>query len=293
MSVIFSEIGKSKKSHNQTIKYKILNCQEKIDKSNNTTNWIDLKEIIKQSRELKIFNGLLNKSYNIVVKIGVSETIEKEYMISQQLSNIKGFILYLCYFNCTNKINKIVENSSICAKDGDKINILVMKEYKLGNIKFFNWNKDNFHILKSLIVQIFISLFLAFQEYGFIHNDPHFGNFLIKEDNDDYYKYNSNISIKLYGYRVIIMDFENSIFDETKNIGYNFLYKNFQQIINNIFFQLNIITNNKDEINKYIDDNLINKTIVDIKKLLSLIDNLSMIEKITLYSPKKYDPNIF
>ena len=85
------------------------------------------------------------------------------------------------------------------------------------------------------------------------------------------------------------MDFENSIFDETKNIGYNFLYKNFQQIINNIFFELNIITNNKDEINKYIDDNLINKTIIDIKKLLSLIDNLSMIEKITLYSPKKYD----
>ena len=33
------------------------------------------------------------------------------------------------------------------------------------------------------------------------------------------------------------MDFENSIFDETKNIGYNFLYKNFQQIINNIFFE--------------------------------------------------------
>ena len=138
MSVIFSEIGKSKKSHNQTIKYKIFNCQEKIDKSNNTTHWINLKEIIKQSSELKIFNGLLNKSYNIVIKIGVSETIEKEYIISQQLSDIKGFILYLCYFNCTNKINKIVENSSICAKDGDKINILVMKEYKLGNIKFFN-----------------------------------------------------------------------------------------------------------------------------------------------------------
>ena len=67
-----------------------------------------IDEIIKKTRDLKIFNGLLLSKHSIVIKIGKSETIEREYKISQLLSQIPGFIIYLCYFNCTNKIDKII-----------------------------------------------------------------------------------------------------------------------------------------------------------------------------------------
>ncbi len=39
------------------------------------------------------------------------------------------FITYLCYFSCNNNINSILSNTSISAKDGDNINVLIIKEY--------------------------------------------------------------------------------------------------------------------------------------------------------------------
>jgi hypothetical protein len=290
MSVQFIDLIKSKKSHNKTQKYKI-ECQQRIDENYDTTRWISLKEIIKKNKDIKIFNGLIN-NINIIVKIGIAETIIKEYEISQLLLNIKGFIIYLCYFNCLNKINKIIENSSICANEGTQINILLMKEYKLGNIKKYQWNKDNFYILKSLITQIFISLSLAFNEYGFLHNDTHFGNFLIKENSKPEIIYTPDIAIKLYGYSVVIMDFENSLFDHSKLEALDILYIDFKKIINNIFLELYLVVNT-DELCKYFDDNIKNKTIIDINKLILLVDKLDLISIRNIKQLYKYDPNDF
>lgn len=284
MSVQFIDLIKSKKSHNKTQKYKIMPTIN--DENYDTTSWISLKEIIKKNKDIKIFNGLIN---NIIVKIGIAETIIKEYEISQLLLNIKGFIIYLCYFNCLNKINKVIENSSICAKEGNQINILLMKEYKLGNIKKYQWNKDNFYILKSLITQIFISLSLAFNEYGFLHNDTHFGNFLIKENSKPEIIYTPDIAIKLYGYSVIIIDFENSLFDHTKSEALDILYIDFKKIINNIFLELYLVVNT-DELCKYFDDNIKNKTIIDINKLISLVDKLDLISIRDIKQLYKYNP---
>ena len=284
MSIQFIDLIKSKKSHNKTQKYKIMPTIN--DENYDTTSWISLKEIIKKNKDIKIFNGLIN---NIIVKIGIAETIIKEYEISQLLLNIKGFIIYLCYFNCLNKINKVIENSSICAKEGNQINILLMKEYKLGNIKKYQWNKDNFYILKSLITQIFISLSLAFNEYGFLHNDTHFGNFLIKENSKPEIIYTPDIAIKLYGYSVIIIDFENSLFDHTKSEALDILYIDFKKIINNIFLELYLVVNT-DELCKYFDDNIKNKTIIDINKLISLVDKLDLISIRDIKQLYKYNP---
>ena len=151
-----------------------------------------------------------------------------------------------------------------------------MKNYKLGDIKNYNWNLDNFDILKSLIKQIFFSLYEAFVQYGFLHNDVHFGNFLINKKNDNY--------------KVIIMDFENSLFDLTKNDNIDILHQNYEQILNNILWQLNLITENTDIAINYIKSN---KKLIDINHLLNLIDNIIMIKKRELTERIKYDPNIF
>ena len=41
------------------------------------------------------------------------------------------------------------------------------------------------------------------------------------------------------------MDFENSLFDLTKNNTIDILYQNYEQILNNILWELNLVTENK------------------------------------------------
>jgi hypothetical protein len=309
---------KRKHSTSETEKYKVIDCQKIVDKDVDTTKWIKLEEVIKKTRDLKILKGILLPNNSIVVKIGKSETIEREYKISQLLSQIPGFIIYLCYFSCNNNIEKIISNSSICAKEGDlglaKLNqrvleamppqdllkILVMKEYLEGDIKHFDWDikhfdwdKNNFIILLSLIKQIIASLYLAYEKIGFIHNDVHFGNFLIKKTKEETIKY-SNLSqdIKLYGYKAIIMDFENSLFDNVKE-NYNFLYQSIEQIIFGIKWYLDINTNNLEPIKEYLSNHMKNNTKLDINILLSLIDKLEFVDRTLKNKILKYDPNIF
>ena len=169
MNSIYAElINKTKKSKTNTQKYKILSCQKTINNNNiDTSTRIDLKEIIKKNKDLIIFNALLLETTKIIVKIGKSDTILKEYDISHLLSNINGFIKYLCYFSCNNDISQIINNSSICAKEGDTLKILLIKKYELGDIKNFNWDFNNFDILKLLIKQIFVA-FMVFYIMMFI-----------------------------------------------------------------------------------------------------------------------------
>jgi hypothetical protein len=279
MEDIYIELmNKNKHSNTNTQKYKIISCQKTINNNNNTTGWIKLEEVIKKHKDLIIFNALLLKSTKIVVKIGKSDTILKEYKISHLLSNITGFIKYLCYFSCNNNIDTIINNSSICADKGEPIKILLMKKYKLGDIKNYNWNIDNFYILKILIKQIFTALFEAFIMYGFLHNDVHFGNFLINNTSDNQYQ-------------VIIMDFENSLFDLTKNDNLDILYQNYEQILNNILWELNIFTENMEITINYIKSN--KNKLLDINNLLNLIDNIIFIKKRDLSQILKYNPNLF
>lgn len=292
MDKIYLESIKGKQSKTPTEKYKVITCQETVTKNYDTTQWISLQDIIKKTKDLKIFKGLLLSKYTIIIKIGKSETIEREYNISHLLSNIPNFITYLCFFTCANNINTIVTNSSICAKEGDILKILVMKEYPLGDIKYYNWNKENFHILKSLIKQILVSLFIAYQLYGFIHNDVHFGNFLIKNDSakNKIINYPTlNISIETFGYMAIIMDFENSLFDESKT-NYDFLYKMFEQIICGIDWYLDIKTNNIEQIKEYLTLHIKTKKIIDIKYMLDLIDIISFNERNDKTKLFKYNP---
>jgi hypothetical protein len=321
--IIAERMPKYKYSKTETESYKVINCQKIVDRNYDTSNWIYLDELIKKNNDLKIFNGLLTKTYKIVVKIGKSDTIKKEYDISQQLKDIPNFIKYLCYFSCNNKIENIINNSSICANSGDKINILLMKYYDLGSIKNYNWNHENFVSLKSLIKQIISSLFIAYVKFGFIHNDTHFGNFLIKKTlpgvperftlsakhsmkTNDIITKPQNIKYefdgiikndiikeyKTYGFYAIIMDFENSLkANDTKESIY-FLYKNFQQIINNIQYELNIRLNNKNDILNYIDDCIKTGNMIDINYLLQLVDKFEMIDKIDLTKLIKYNPNL-
>ena len=138
MDIILSLLTKTNKhSETKTDKYEILDCQKSFNKI------IKLKDIIKSSNNLKMFDTYFFKS-DIIIKIGLSEIIEREYKIShalynqknilnltdkyKYLSNYKYFIKYFCYFNCKNNLYNIIENSSVCSNDGDNLKILIMKK---------------------------------------------------------------------------------------------------------------------------------------------------------------------
>lgn len=127
-----------------------------------------------------------------------------------------------------------------------------------------------------MLKQIIYALYISYCNFGFIHDNVHFGNFLIKKSDNNY--------------NVIIIDFENSLFDiDRKYI--DFLIINFKQIIYNINYELNIITNSNYLLNYLSTVN--NSNLLDINNILQLINNLIFIEKRDLSKLLKYDPNIF
>jgi hypothetical protein len=88
------------------------------------------------------------------------------------------------------------------------------------------------------------------------------------------------------------MDFESSLFDETKT-NYDILYKILKQIINGIENYVNIITGNMNLIDIYLYDHIQNNSNININQLLSLIDKLEFMRRIDMYKLPKYDPYIF
>ena len=96
MDIILGLLNKTNKhSETKTEKYEILDCQKSFDKTIDTRKIINLKDIVKSSNNLKIFNS------DIIIKIGLSETIEREYKISHVLYNQKNI-------NNTENTNKLI-----------------------------------------------------------------------------------------------------------------------------------------------------------------------------------------
>jgi serine/threonine protein kinase len=308
-----------------TNKYHI-NCDE-IKKD--PDKYILPEYVIKNKSDISILKSVINplfdkispKQKHIVVKIGkTNKTIEKEFQIGNLLetNNIPGFIHYMCLFRCYDNTYQIIENNKdivnnlkICKANSDEDNIksiLVMPFIPEKSIKNFKWNKYN--SLKSIIQQTLLSICIAYHKLGFIHNDLHLDNILIKKTKKEYIRYDftsqqSNdkiiLDIKTYGYTVVIMDFDSSFI----NVDKQQCYKNYWYDIMNMILRLNIDLENNDgdkiniihlsKISSFIEQNIKNnisymKTI----KLIEMIDNIefTIIKKPT-YTVPVYNPNVF
>jgi len=217
-------------NHN-TFKYK-LNCQEKIDSSKYTKEWLELFKIIPHdSPDYKLFHALLEKEKHIVVKIGPSILI-KEFQIAKELETLKlsTFLHYYCKFQCLDDFNKLNNSSKYLCKDsGKEITILVMPNIDLGDIGNYKWNRDNFDVLKNVIKHVIISLLYAYKEIGFIHKDLHLGNVLLKKTKRKEILYGELGSLELMGILPVIMDYDKSIIQDN---SLYLVYDDFDKFIN-------------------------------------------------------------
>ncbi len=220
----------SKHNDNNSFKYK-LDCQTLIDNHKNTSpdteNWLHLvKQIEHDSPDYilynALYNALLEKNKEIVVKIGPSK-LQNEYEIGKLLDTLKipTFLGYICMFSCLddfytfkgkNKEEKAFLNSkrtSLCKNDGEIINILVMPFINSGTIDKYKWTKHNFDILKNVIKHIVITMLYSALTIGFIHSDAHLGNIMIQKTNRKIIKYGDFYELEIIGgIMPIIMDYD-------------------------------------------------------------------------------------
>ena len=216
----------SKHNDNNSFKYK-LDCQTLIDNHKNTSpdteNWLYLvKQIEHDSPDYILYNALLEKNKEIVVKIGPSK-LENEYEIGKLLDTLKipTFLGYICMFSCLDDFytfkgkteeEKAFLNSkrtSLCKKDGEHINILVLPFINSGTIDKYTWTKHNFDTLKNVIKHIVISILYSALYIGFIHTDAHLGNIMIQTTNRKIIKYGDFYELEIIGgIMPIIMDYD-------------------------------------------------------------------------------------
>ena len=276
-----------------------------------------LDKVIKNKNNITILESIINdknitsKQKHIVVKIGnINKRIENEFMIGKFLEkhNLTGFIKYMCLFTCHDDIYQKIDTNNIKSlslcnakkEDENMKAILVMPFISEGSIRNFKWNPDKYNVLKSIIQQTIMSVFIAYQKYGFLHNDMHLDNILVKKTKKETIEYEyENRKIKTYGYKIVIMDFESSLINVEHSVG-NMAY--WQNLLN-MLSRLNFDITNKDGDTVHLDNmNDITGHIIQQQnmkssafnsiKLLDMIDN-AKIKIIETPKFKAYDPNAF
>ena len=181
-----------------------------------------------------------------------------------------------------------------------------------GSIKNFKWNKDKYDALKSVISQTIMSVFMAYKLCGFLHNDLHLDNILIKKTKKETFNYKFNdekdkdknkvieINIKSHGYKIVIMDFESSMINVKDKDGLEFYWKNLYNMVSRCnldlknedgddvsIFDLSIITSFIEK-QKQSKGSIINTLI-----LLDMIKDAKFIITKQIKSKPIYNPNIF
>lgn len=297
MSSCFLHKNRGSSISSETFKYYI-KC-DAID----TANRIEIVKLLQKQRDedSRVLLAYLDKNHskvNIVVKMGrENSTIKNEYSISERLhkTNCSGFIKFICIFECydNNSSDKICQGTP---EKNTKKEVLIMKYFNEGSVKRHAWTNSNLHILRSILIQTIYSLVVAYQNTGFIHNDAHLDNILIKRTTRTHNNYQIDrriIEIETNNYTCIIMDFENCFF--TDKSSPLFFWKMIENIITRIGIEL---TNNKGdrievsniyEILGYISNNKNNNYL----QVLNVIPMIEQMEFTVLRLPKimVYDSN--
>ena len=278
-------------NNEDSFKYK-LNCQSKIDSNIDnpeTKEWLELQSKIKHmSSDYKLFKGLLDKNKSIVVKIG-TDKLRYEYNIGEKLDdlNLPTFLSFNCIFTCNDDFksldSKSINNNTanrqyLCKKDGEQITILVMPDIKLGAIYTYEWTEKNFTILQNILKHTVMSMLYARYKLGYVHNDLHKDNVLLKKTTRKTISYDELGELDVFGFIPIIMDYDKSFMKSSMEIKYNDVYDDLIRIImglyqdtNTVFDTANIIT----LLQKYNKDKtIISKTIC--KALCNEIDNFTI-----------------
>ena len=294
MASLLNPDRNSKHNDNNSFKYK-LDCQTLIDNHKNTNpdtqNWLHLvKQIEHDLPDYTLYNALLEKHKQIVVKIGPPK-LENEYEIGKLLDTLKlpTFLGYICMFSCLDDFytfkgkteeEKAFLNSkrtSLCKKDGEQINILVMPFINSGTIDKYKWTKQNFNILKNVIKHIVITMLYSALTIGFIHTDAHLGNIMIQKTNRKNITYGDFYELEIIGSIMpIIMDYDKAQI-QGKMVNLVLVYNDIRKLFSLLDAELKI----KFNISKILDlliTLIINNILITQAICIKLLDKIDSLE---------------
>lgn len=282
-------------SGSPNIKY-FINCNNLKEKEK--YNSIEVKDFLKNDNEIYIFkafvkSALFQKYSNVVLKIGQHDkTILKEYEIGKQLQNVPGFIKYICLIDCFDEFTQGKKKICNASQEGkNSKHILVIPYLKIGSVAKYNWTQDNFHILQSLIKQVLMSCYFAYEKHGFIHNDMHLDNVMIKQTKKEKLIYEDGTEILTHGFLALLIDFDRSLFDKKK---YNTLF--YWRNIENLFVRLQVdiarIRIKTTQVQDWLEQAMKrNFKFYKTKELLKMIDELEPMvipPQLFVYDPSNY-----
>jgi len=233
MRRLLKQTGGLSRNPNST-KYYVSSC---------SPEWIHIKKELKIAHDMRdidiqksqILIGTM-LSNDIVVKIGDSNDLTNEYTIAQQIKKFKGFVKFYCFFTCQDNFREFFKGQRIhlCKGTGTSMKVIIMPFYPLGSIASYKWSESNIHILRSCLYVACLCYIDAYRDRGFIHNDFHVANILLKPTKQSHLLFSGNLKTELYGIRPWIMDFEKSQIDSHTKKG----YEDFKYDLSKLFFLL-------------------------------------------------------
>jgi serine/threonine protein kinase len=203
-------------------KFFLSSCQTRITNRTSTTEgWLTILKLLKidssEYDKSRVLLGALQDYGEIVVKIGDSDDIRREYEMSTQLQSIKGFVKYICFFQCNDNFRNIpsADRTTLCKGEGRQMKVILMPYFPLGSIASFHWQNYTIEHFHTCLKHAILSMITAFFKLNILHGDFHIGNVLLKKTKQKTISYSIpnlgfQTEIETHGLRTWIMDFENS-----------------------------------------------------------------------------------
>ena len=262
-----------------------IQCQEKSD-------WIQDPFAMDVNQERAIVqailkDGLRRKNQKIVVKIGTNEMLQKEYKIGEVIKNIPGFIRFICTMKCKDNLRRYRGDkiATICSKNPSdpEMNLLIMPYYEIGSVRKYPWERHP-EQFRSALTQLFLSLYIAFIQEGFIHNDIHIDNILLSQTKKETIEYilpnGRHLNVPTHGIRIHIMDFEYAFLPVDRQ-EVHALLNDYRRIIYDIRFTTNL----ESPILYALEERLFHTITLD--KIEDIIEMINSIDKIEKRQPPK------
>lgn len=223
----------------------------------------------------------------VIIKIGDNNDMDNEYTISKSLRRTKGFIKFLGYFTCEDDFREFFQGkrNTICTGKGN-MKVIIIPYYELGSLASYNWSSQNIITLQSSLYLSCLFYMDAYIEKGFIHNDFHAGNILLKSTKQSIIEFNSNLIVKTTGIRPWICDFEKSVI--AYDVSNERLFNDFKYDLQKLFFLLPTFIKSIDKsgctkISTFIETNLKMNNIKDVQKSLGEIINANIKMSLQIY----------
>jgi serine/threonine protein kinase len=214
-------------------KYFLSVCQERAEE--NKFDWV---QILSEIKKVNVRDVIFQKSQilladmkdnhaKVIIKIGDDERIAHEYLISKKLIKSKGFVKFVCFFQCEDNFRDFFhgKRQGLCKSRGDSMKIIIMPFFPLGSISGYKWDEENINVLRNSLAIACLHYADAYLKTHFVHNDFHAGNILLKHSKE---RQVQDIQI-IGGMRPWICDFENSKFDAS-NEGFQHLKYDLQKL---------------------------------------------------------------